>query len=263
MLRNINSLLSHRIHATDGEIGKVDEFFFDDKTWHIRYMVAATGGWLSGRKVLISPAALKMPDWKAGTLPVSLTRKQVADSPDIDTQKTVTRQHELELHKHYAWPLYWGDGFYAGSMSGGMLFPPTEEREEKPAPERPPKRTHLQSTRAVTGYKLHAADGPIGHVEDYIIDDGEWAIRYLVARTGEWLPGRKVLVSPHWIERVDWETAEVFVDLTREAIKESPPFNPAQPVSADYESELYDHYGRPKFEVAANRAAAAQSEEKR
>lgn len=259
MLRNINSLRGHKIHATDGELGKVEEFYFDDKTWHIRYMVAATGSWLSGRRVLISPAALRMPDWKAKTFPVALTREQVSNSPDIDTKKTVTRRHELELHKHYAWPLYWGEGFYAGGMSGGLLFPPAPEEEERPesAGSRPSEEeAHLQSTLMVRGYRLHAADGPIGRVEDYIVDDGRWAIRYLVADTGSWLSNRKVLISPHWIEGVDWETSEVFVDLTREAIKESPGFDPAQPVSEDYESDLYDHYGRPRFEDAVNRAAA-------
>ena len=170
-------------------------------------------------------------------------------SPDIDTEKTVTRLHELELHKHYDWPLYWGDNLYAGTLSGGMIFPRIRENEGKPETEQPPAETHLQSTRAVAGYRLHAADGPIGHIEDYIVDDEKWAIRYLVAGTGTWLPGRKVLISPHWIERVDWETSEVFVDLTRGAIQASPGFDPAVPVSEDYESDLYDHYGRPKFET--------------
>jgi len=253
MLRNINSLIGHKIQATDGELGKVDEFYFDDRTWDIRYMVVKTGSWLSERKVLIVPAAMKAPDWKSKTFPVALTREQVRNSPDIDTDKTVTRLHELELHKHYAWPLYWGEGFYAGSMSGGTLFPPTKEEEEKAIKKEqqaPPEEPHLQSTRGVTGYRIHAADGPIGHVEDFIADDLRWIIRYLVAGTGTLLPGRKVLVSPHWIERVDWDTSEVFADLTRAAIQASPEFDPAQPVSEDYESALYDHYGRPRFENA-------------
>src|ERR1035437_3233704 len=116
MLRNINSLIGHKIHATDGVLGKVDEFYFGDKTWNIRYMVVETGNWLLGRKVLISPAALKAPDWDSKTFPVSLTREQVRTSPDIDTKKTVSRQHEIELQKHYAW----GGGYYAGGMSGGF-----------------------------------------------------------------------------------------------------------------------------------------------
>ena len=248
MLRNVKSLLGHRIHATDGELGSVEDFYFDDRTWDLRYMVINTGGWLAGRKVLIAPVALETPDWKAGTLPVRLTREQVRNSPDIDTKKTVSRRHELELYRHYAWPLYWGDGFYSGGMSGGPVFPDASAmKEEKPEPVSE-EESSLQGVRAVAGYKLHAADGPMGHVDDFIMDDAEWAISYVVADTGIWLPGRKVLVSPHWIERVDWDTSEVFVDLTREAIRRSPGFDPSQPVSEDYESALFDHYGRPKLE---------------
>ncbi|HCC46995.1 MAG TPA: hypothetical protein DEQ38_02590 [Elusimicrobia bacterium] len=257
MLRNINSLKGYTIHAADGELGTADEFYFDDKTWAIRYLVVKTGGWLSGRKVLISTAALKRePDLRARALPVNLTREQVRNSPDIDTGQTVTRLHELELHKHYAWA--WVEGFYAGGMSGGAVFPLREEEVKKEA--RPPyPETRLQSTRAVTGYRLHAADGLIGHVEDYIVDDAKWVIRYLVAGTGTWLPGRKVLVSPHWIERVDWKTSEVFVALTRLAIEASPRFDPSQPVSEDYESELYDHYSRPGLEKAGEGAVAQRA----
>lgn len=251
MLRDLNGLRGRTIHATDGELGTVDDFYFDDKTWDIRYAVVRTGSWLAGRKALISAALLKRePDWRARTLPVLLTREQVRNSPDTDTQKTVTRLHEEELHKHYSWPIYWGESFLAGSMSGGTIFPSKEEAQESPQT-RPKPESHLQSARVVTGYRLHAADGAIGHVHDYIVDDKRWAIRYLVAATGTWLPGRKVLISPHWIERVDWETSEVFVDLTRLAIRESPPYDPDLPVSADYESGLYDHYGRPKLEKAA------------
>ncbi len=249
MLKNINGLLGHKLQAEDGELGSVDEFYFDDRTWDIRYLVADTGGWLGGRKVLIAPVALKAPDWDAKTFPVKLTREQVKNSPDIDTRKTVSRRHELELYKHYAWPLYWGESFYAGSASGAPMLPdPGLEEERKPEPI-PPEDAGLQGTRAVTGYKLHAADGVIGHVEDFIIDEEAWTIRYLVADTGLWLPGRKVIISPHWIERVDWGTSEVYVDLTREAVRQSPGFDPAVPVSEDYESALYDHYGRPKFET--------------
>jgi len=231
----------------------VEDFSFDDRTWDIRYMVVGTGSWLSGRKVLIAAAALQAPDRQAKTFPVALTRQQVRNSPDIDTAKTVTRQHELDLHNHYAWPLYWGEGFYAGSMSGGMLFPPAGEEEKKPGAEAPGD-SHLQSARAVDGYRLHALDGTIGHVKDFIVDDEAWIIRYLVGDLGAWLPGRKVLISPNWIESVDWETSEVFVDLKREAIRSSPEFDPSRPVRVDYESSLYAHYGRVK---PADKAAGA------
>ena len=263
MLRNINSLLGHKIQATDGELGKVDEFYFGDKKWDIRYMVVETGNWLLNRKVLISPAALKTPDWNSRTFPVALTLEQVRNSPDIDTKKTVTRQHEIELQKYY----YGGGTFYAGGMSGGgmaggglagvgmpggSMLPPLVAQEETPeaaAAALAGEDVHLRGTRAVTGYSLHASDGPIGKVEDYILDDEKWVIRYLVADAGLWLPGRKVLISTHWLKKVAWETAEVFVKLTQAAVQNSPEFDPSRPVSGDYESVLYDHYGRPREET--------------
>ena len=247
MLRNINSLIGHKIHATDGELGKVDEFYFGDKTWNIRYMVVETGNWLLGRKVLISPAALKAPDWGSKTFPVSLTREQVRNSPNIDTKKTVSRQHEIELQKYYAW----GESYYTGGMFGGAMFPQLSDEAQKPvtgASAQPKEDTHLRGTRAVTGYKLHAIDGTIGHVEDYMIDDGKWIIRYIVADAGLWLPGHKVLISPHWIKSVSWETSEVFVDLSQAGISNSPEFDASKPVNENYENVLYDHYGRPRLD---------------
>src|SRR5579862_1293341 len=107
MQRSINKLIDSTISAKDGELGKVEEFYFDDKTWIIRYMVVKTGGWWDGRKVLISPAALGTPDWESFTFRVNLTMDQVRNSPGIDTDKPVYRQHEEELHRYYAWPQYW------------------------------------------------------------------------------------------------------------------------------------------------------------
>ncbi len=244
MLRNLNGLTGLKIRARDGELGEALEFYFEDTSWKVRYLVARTGG-PGGREVLISPVAVKSAG--GGAIEVDLTVEQVRNSPDIDTDKTVTRRHERELHEYYAWPLYWGEAFYGGSMSGSPLFiePPPRERA---APEEGD--AHLQSTRDVAGYGLHAADGHLGHVRDYIVDDG-WNIRYLVADTGVWLPGRKVLISPHWIESVNWETSEIYVDLTREAVRMSPGYDPSVPVSEDYESELFDHYGRPKLGAGA------------
>ncbi len=253
MLRNLNSLIGHSIHATDGDLGKVKEFFFDDLTWRIRYVVVETGDWLSSRKVLISPIALKKPDWDARILPVALTREQVSKSPDIDTEETVSRQHETDLAGHYDWPLYWG-AFTPGGMSGGFPYLPEADAKGAAAvgafPEKAAGDPHLRSTRKVAGYRLHATDGQLGEVEDYIVDDENWVIRYLVTDTGLWLAGRKVLVSPHWVKNVNWERSEVFVDMNMEAVRKSPEFDPSRPVSRDYESVLYDHYGRPKEETA-------------
>jgi hypothetical protein len=106
---------------------------------------------------------------------------------------------------------------------------------------------HLRSSAAVTGYHIAATDGDIGHVEDFLVDDVTWAIRYMAVDTRNWWPGTTVLVSPEWIARVDWNEAKVHVELTREQIKNSPAFDPAGPVQREYEMQLFDHYGRPRY----------------
>lgn len=249
MLRNVNGLVGYTIRATDGDLGAVREFYFGDQTWTIRYLVVETGSWLSGRKVLLSPAALSEADFESRTFRANLTMEQVRNSPDIDTAKPVSRQHEIDLSAHYAWPMYWGSGLSTGGMYG--VAPPSplmveeSEADEEAAVAQDHDDPRLRSTRAVTGYHIHATDGDLGRVEDYIIDDETWHVRFLVVDTGNWLPGRSVLISPHWIKSVEWEEAKVIVDLSREEIKGSPEFDPYQPVSADYEGKLHDYYGRP------------------
>ena len=248
MLRNVNSLVGYAIRATDGDLWKVDEFYFDDQTWTIRYIVVETGTWLSGRKVLLSPVALGEHDWESRTFGANLTMEQVRNSPDIDTAKPVSRQHEVDLSWYYAWPMYWGSGFSMGGMYGTaplgpLIYEKTDTKDDASAPESHDD-PHLRSTRSVAGCHIDATDGEIGHVEDYIIDDQSWMLRFLVVDTGNWLPGRRVLMSPHWIRRVEWGESKVIVDLSREAIERSPEFGPLQPVSADYEGKLHDYYGR-------------------
>lgn len=252
MLRSVNSLIGYTIRASDGDLGKVIEFFFDDETWAIRYLVVKTAGWLSGRKVLVSPVALGEADWESRALRVSLTMAQVRASPEIDTEIPISRQYERRLYGHYRWPVYWGSGVATGGMfmpsSPVLSFEATAPTEEAPA-EPEGEQFHLRSTHSVAGYHVAAIDGDIGHVEDYIIDDQSWLVRFLVVDTRNWLPGRRVLIAPQWVKRVAGRVAEVTVDLSREAIKGSPEFDPTQPVNLDYEGRLHDYYGRPLREV--------------
>ncbi|MBK9166200.1 MAG: PRC-barrel domain-containing protein [Bryobacterales bacterium] len=106
---------------------------------------------------------------------------------------------------------------------------------------------HLRSVREVSGYRIRAADGEIGRVADFIVDTDGWAIRYLVVDTRNWLPGRKVLVAPRWVQSIDWGDRLVHVRLHREDIKNSPEFDPNEPVNREYEARLYDYYGRPRY----------------
>lgn len=265
MLQSINNLQGRGIRATDGDIGSVKQFFFDDETWTIRYLVADTGGWLPGRHVLISPIALGDTDRAGEALNVSLTKQQIEDSPDIDTEKPVSRQHETDYSNYYGYAPYWhGGGLWgAGAHPAGMMVPPTvlgypdrvgvatgyASSGATPAAARSEEQgdPNLRSTNEVVGYYIEATDGDIGHVEDFIIDDASWAIRYMVVDTVNWWPGKKVVVAPQWIERVSWGESKLYVDLTREKIKNAPEYDPTKVVDREYENRLYEHYDRPKY----------------
>jgi len=253
MLRNVKEMYGYSIQATDNEVGKVYGFYFDDQMWVIRYMVADTGGWLSGRKVLISPTALGKPNWKEEKLPVSLTTEKVENSPGIDTDKPVSRQHERDILEYYKWPIYWDYMDYGALGAVGTRVQDLEaakKAEEKASEKKEEKEKgdcHLRNTREVNGYSIQAADGEIGHVDDFIVDDEDWTIRYMVVDTRNWLPGKKVLVSPQWVEKVEWSGRKVYVNLPRKAIENSPEFDPSSPVNRDYENRLYDYYDRRKY----------------
>ena len=250
MIRDLKELNGYRVQAVDGDIGKVNDLYFDDQFWTIRYMVVDTGGWLSERKVLISPTAMDKPNWEKKTLSVSVTKEQVESSPSIDTDKPISRRHEQALHEHYKWPFYWNMDPYAaqaGSIAYAHYMARQEEKikEEAKEQEKDEGDSNLRSTREVIGYRIHAEDGEIGYVDDFIVDDENWIMRYMVVNTRNWLPGKKVLVSPAWTEKISWAEREVYVDLLREVIKDSPEFDPSAPVNRDHEDMLYDYYGRP------------------
>jgi hypothetical protein len=243
MLRSMEQLVGYAIKAIDGEIGKVDDFYFDDHKWCVRYLVDRTGV-LFGRSVLISPKALGRPNWNTKTFPVSLTKEQVEKSPDVGTAEPVSRHKETELVAYFKWPMYWRGGFYPLDAPMGQIpakgVTPADEKEAEDEP-------HLQSMEEVLGYRVEALDGEIGHVEDFIVDDEEWIIRHVVVNTRNWLPGKKVLLARSWIKDVSWTESRIYVDLERKQIKESPEFDPQAPVNRQYEETLYDFYGRPKY----------------
>jgi hypothetical protein len=230
MKRSVNNLAGFIISAKDGELGKVSEFFFDDFTWSIRYMVVDTGNWLSERKVLIPHAALGKTDWKTRTFYVNLSMEQVRNSPDIDTEKTVSRQNEIELFDHYMLPVYWGEGFYATPIGLVPITPfiPGKLLKEDVSTKELPGDPHLRSTNKVRGYHIHANDGEIGHVEDFLIDDVKWNLISLIVDTKNWLPGKKVAILPGLINRIDWDESEVYVNVSLETIKNSSEFDPSQ-----------------------------------
>ena len=232
MERSVNSLKGFSIEAKDGAIGEVEEFYFDDETWTIRYLIVKTGSWLSGRQVLISPVAIKNKNWLNKLIPVNLTKKQIQNSPDIDTKKPVSRQQEIELYGHYQWENYWGSGFYGGGSSGVSMPFPSIDRKVLMAPDKdhknPNDNIHLRSTERITGYHIHASDGEIGHVNDFIIDDQTLQLLFFVVDTHNWIGGKKVLIPISQVKNVDWSVFEVFLNITTAAVKNSRLFEEAE-----------------------------------
>ncbi len=248
MLSATKTLKGYSLDSLDGEIGKVSEFYFDDRYWTIRYLVANTGYWLPGRKVLISPHSLVAieRDLYSPKIKVDLTKKQIEKSPSLDCDKPVSRQFEDSYYGYYGYPAYW-----AGPYVWGAYPNPVNDRDLWKSPAKHGSRwdSHLRSTKAVSGYLVDALDGEIGHVEDFVVDDETWAIRYLIVKTKNWWPGNKVLISPHWVDKISWDERSVSMDLSRESIKQSAPYSEEGLLTREYETGLHSHYNRKGYWV--------------
>jgi uncharacterized protein YrrD len=239
MLHNAEDALGYSLDADDGEIGEIDDLYFDDRFWTIRYLVVNTGSWLAGRRVLISPYAVSSMDEKAQTIATNLTKAQVENSPPASEAVPVSRQFETSISDYYGWPFYW----YGTGGWGGYTVPPVPLEPAASEEDQESWDSDLRSVREVKGYRVAASDGDIGHVTDFLIEDKSWVIRYLVVDTRNWWPGRHVLVSWEWAEAVDWGERTVSVKLTREAIKSAPEYDRDASVTREYEMDLCRHYG--------------------
>jgi hypothetical protein len=263
MLRSMNDLEDYAIRATDGIIGHVRDFYFDDKVWVIRYLIVEAGTWLLSRKVLISPVAIGHPNWTEKVLPVLITKEQVKNSPDIDTEKPVSRQHEMEYLGYYGYSYYWGgNGLWGEEPYPYMMMPgyggfgstpnAVQAEAEKAYARAEAARhehddPHLRSCKAVIGHLIQAIDGDIGHVQGMLVDEETWAVRYLIVDTSNWWLGHKVLIAPQWIRDVSWSEATVSVNLTRQAVKDAPSYDSAVQLDRTLEMDIHKHYGRPVY----------------
>jgi hypothetical protein len=236
----------YKLDSLEGEIGTVKNFYFDDHHWVIRYLVADTGNWLTGRQVLISPYALAAVNKEEQNIAVDLTKKQIEDSPSLDSDKLVSRQFEEAYYGYYGWPMYWGGPYMWGSFPKIVRDGKKRSESTQGGKDWDPC---LRSTHAVSGHHVQAADGEIRHVQDFIIDDETWAIRYLIIDTRKWWSGKRVLVSPQWIERVSWNESKVFVNLSRESVRQSPEYTEESLITRDYETGLHRHYNRHEYWV--------------
>jgi sporulation protein YlmC with PRC-barrel domain len=247
MLSKAKALEGYKLTNLDNEIGKVKEFYFDDHYWTIRYLVADTGNWLTGRQVLLSPYALTDLVKEEHRIAINLTKQQIESSPSLSSDKPVSQQFEMDYYGYYGLPLYWS----GSSMWGVYPYPYLQpdlvqayEEEYEPTPEEKAWNPHLRSTHEVIGYHIQAADGEIGHIEDFIIDDKTWAIRYLIIDTRNWWSGKKILIAPQWVESISWNESKVFINLPLETIKQAPEYTEETLLTRGDEARLHSHYNR-------------------
>ncbi|MCL5745945.1 MAG: PRC-barrel domain-containing protein, partial [Acidobacteria bacterium] len=245
MLYTFSSLRGLRIRAKDGDIGSVEDLYFDDAEWRVRYLVVDTGTLLIGREVLISPESFLKPDFDEREFAINLSREQIRNSPDVNSTPTVSREEEKALAEHYGWPAYW---LPAALIPGTAMEPPeTISEPYTPDETRGDAGTHLRSAREMIGYHIEATDSRIGRVSNFVVDDEGWIFRYMVVGIHQVLPGKKVLIAPQWIERIRWLERVVEVQLTKDRIRHSPALDLTVPITREYEQELHDHYERPGY----------------
>ncbi len=241
--RRVREITELTLCAIDGQVGSVQELYFDDRSWAVRYLIVKTGNWLLGRNVLIAPVAVADIDDTDACMKFNLRKEQIEHAPPIDEVKPISRQYEEAYHRHFRWAPYWLPGMTAWGEpvlhseipAAGVAEPLLSESSEH---------IHLRSSAEVTGYAIHARDGEIGHIEDLVVDDEDWIVRYAEIDTRNWLPGKKVLVQTGRIERIDWQSRSVIMPLTRHAIQSAPDYDPSKLITPDYEIELFKHYGK-------------------
>ena len=242
-LHRLSELQRYELVATDGKIGPLEDVYFDDSTWMMRYLVANAGSWLSGKRVLISTVAVGGIDEKKMEIYVELSREQIKGGPPLDSNKPVSRQYEADYFRYYGWPPYWETIPFSPPMpSVVQAMPPIGEERSHRREDR-----HLRSSREVTGYTISAEDGEICHVADFVIDENNFKLCYLEIDTRNWWPGKHLLLNPAWIAQIDWPNKSVIVDLRRDDIRSAPEYDPKAVIGRDYEIKLFEHYARRKY----------------
>ena len=222
MLQNIKALYGSKLTALDGDIGHVSDFYFDDKSWVIRYLVANTGTWLKERMVLLSPHAFGKWDQLEASLKINLRRKQIENSPSITSHVPVSRQFEVEYYRYYGWPAYWsGDAMWGAGAFPMVMHPPSAEMDKDYPRHHHRDDKHLRSAKALKGYGIQATDGAVGHLSSFVVDDRSWAIRELVVDAGSWISCKEILIQPDKVDRISYEDSKVFVNLTKADIEKT------------------------------------------
>ncbi len=255
MLQVISPLKGFSVEASDGRIGTVVDFLFDEVSWKLRWLVIDCGSWLRGRKTLIHPSAISQEDLERQHFVVSLTKAQVEGGPALAEDKPVSQQMENQLYTYYGWDPLWGGANLSaipGAMASPLMGPPymgfgsaDETEAGGGAPALREADPHLRSVVEVIGYRVHAVDGEIGHIENFVLDGADWSVRYFIVDTRNWWFGQRVLISPFAVKTIDWFDRHVELNVSCEVVKTSPPWDPLAAFNDEYAKRLHTHYGWP------------------
>ncbi|WP_078553010.1 PRC-barrel domain-containing protein [Bacillus alkalicellulosilyticus] len=247
------SLAQYSIEAKDGSIGKVEDVYFDEENWTIRYLVVNTNPWLPGRKVLITPISIEKVDTLLRQVYVDLTKEQVKESPDADTEKPVSKKFERKLLDYYGYPYYWhGQGVWGGQPSPRLLMNVPQyagmrdgHNEDDDSSDDRILHSGKELTGSFNGYSIRTKGESFGQVVDFIIEDETWKVRYFLVEMKKWMPSKEVILSPNWIESIVWENKEIQMGITKEQVEQAPEFikNKTE-LDKEYERSLFGYYNR-------------------
>ncbi|GGM42743.1 hypothetical protein GCM10011351_30870 [Paraliobacillus quinghaiensis] len=247
------------VSASDGELGGVKDIYFDDKLWTVRYLVVDTRKWLPGKKVLLSPISFDHVDIENGSLNVLASKETIKNAPNRDEDEPVSKQAEMELFNYYGWPNYsfglggvvgpgpWGGYTYPQELVDAQNRGVLQDGVSEDDANEPNLRSVNEIDGSFFGYDVEASDGEIGHVTDFVIDDKNWKIYYIVVDTKGLLTSEHILLSTDWISNVEWESKKVSIDLNKEQFKKIKEFKTNEPITRAYEEELYSRLGKAKY----------------
>jgi len=244
MLRTFGTISDCKLQAKDGELGSVDDVLFDDEDWQVRYVVVDTGSWLPGKRVLVAPSSIRLIEPDEQRLRVDLTVEQVRGSPELATDRPVSRQEEIALHKHFGWSPYWISVGHLAGASPGLAMEHFEQTQRDATERLAEGDPNLRSVAEIAGYAVAADKQAVGKIADFLIDESDWRVVHFIVEGGDPVDGRKLLLDPQHVTDIDWEGSLVTVALSTEAIRSSPAYDGADSPEPGYLDRLARHYSQ-------------------
>jgi hypothetical protein len=247
MLWNVSVIKGYAVAGSNGPLGTASDFLFDDASWKMRWLIVDTGDRCSDRQALVPASVLDRPDPALRCFSVNLTVQEAKNCQSPDQDLPVSRQGGRDLHAYYGWEPYLAGSCFEGAIAAKFVPRPycAEMRLRDRETATPPKKfgdPHLRSVEEIIGYHVHATDGEIGHVEDFLAEESGWDIRSVKVSTKSWISRTSVLVSPVSVTMIDWIERLVFLDIDRQKVKLSTPYDPRTTVDGRYAASALPYY---------------------